>query len=101
MAPTATAPMVPIMPEPAAAGAVGAAGAAGAAAGVGALAAGAEGAAGALAGAMALGFALKPPPNRLAWASDGSVSEAMARTAMDKWVREEACMSVNSIQKIK
>ena len=89
MAPTATAPMVPIMPEPAA---TGAAGAAGAAAGVGALAVGALGATGALAGAAALGLPLNPPPRRLACAKEGKVSEAMAKTAMDRWVRLITCM---------
>ena len=91
MAPTAMAPMVPIMPEPAAGAAV-AAGAAGAAGGVGALAAGAVGATGALAGAAALGWPLTPPPRRLACASEGSVREAMAKTAMERWVRLITCM---------
>lgn len=94
MAPTAMAPMVPIMPEPAAGAAVAAvaAGAAGAAGGVGALAAGALGATGALAGAAALGWPLNPPPRRLACASEGSVREAMAKTAMERWVRLITCM---------
>ena len=53
----------------------------------GALATGAVGAAGALAGAAALGFDFMPPPKRLACAKEGSVNEAMARRAMESWVR--------------